>query len=209
MEPPWESERYLLERPVFGYPGDPLAERGRRRSRQLERERREMEEWMIMHHQVIHVLHRLCDGPPPGMPPDEYEVRVLHRRNTLGRLDTRMLDAMSGAGAPCHHPRDIRGVDLEFLEPQHLRRSCNAHLEDEPLLPRPRGSPRREHSPALVLGHMLPAGGMFDLRLLPREVVIHDHLMGNPQANMLLGARPHPERSGTPLPDLGGRNSRW
>jgi hypothetical protein len=162
-----------------------------------------MEERKIMHHEVINALYHLGDVPPPGMPPDEHELRVLHRRNTLGRLDTRMLDAMDGAGAPYHYLRGVRGVDLDFPEPQRPRRSCNTRLQDEPLLPRPRGSPHREHPPALVSGHMLPAGGMSDLRLPPREVLIHDHSMGDPQANMLLGARPHPERSGTPLPDLG------
>jgi hypothetical protein len=181
MEPPWEGERYLMELPPFGDPGDPLAERGRRRSRQPEeRAAYARQEGRRMREDIFPTLYRLGDVPAPGMPLSEPEVRVQDRLDTYEWLDARMIDAMGDAGAPYRYPRNIRDVDLEFLEPPRPRRSYGG-LDDAPLYPgedqtaaflKSRlGPPRRERSPSIALERMLPPREEFpDPRMPPRKI---------------------------------------
>jgi len=133
MEPSWEGDRYLMEMPPFGDPDDPLAERGRRRSRHLEeRAAYAREESRRMREDIFPTLYHLGKVPATGMPLSEWEFRTLDRGDTYNWLDARVIDAMGGAGAPYRYPRDIGDLDLEFLEPPRPRLSYGG-LDDAPL----------------------------------------------------------------------------
>lgn len=63
----------------------------------------------------------------------------------------------------------------------------------------PRELPRRRRSPSITSGYRLPpntytGGAMHEPASVP------GHRMGNPQAEMLMDARPHPNLVGTPRP---------
>ncbi|GAB7336415.1 hypothetical protein MBLNU13_g09716t1 [Cladosporium sp. NU13] len=68
--------------------------------------------------------------------------------------------------------------------------------EPREFLPR---TPRRRRERSVTSGFQLPSGARGNPSM-PRDRLLHDHLMGTPEANMLLGARPLPELRGTPLP---------
>lgn len=80
----------------------------------------------------------------------------------------------------------------------------------------PPRTPRHRRGRSVTSGFALPAGASGN-RSMPRDQFLHDHLMGTPEANMLLGARPLPELRGTPMPPgfddpplpERRRNSRW
>ena len=58
---------------------------------------------------------------------------------------------------------------------------------------------RRRRGRSVTSGFELPQGASGNPPM-PRDLVLHDHLMGSPEANMLLGARPLPDLRGTPMP---------
>lgn len=149
-----------------------------------------------------------------GPPPDERDVRQLARMHTRGRLDTGMIDAMVGADLRTPYTTGIRDVDFEFLGPPPVSGLRLGATYDERFRPRedeaelymrscdPR--PRRRRSLSITSGFALPPGATSDPRM-PRDMRIEGHLMGAPEANMLLGARPLLDRGGTPMPDIGLR----
>lgn len=80
----------------------------------------------------------------------------------------------------------------------------------------PPRTPRCRRGRSVTSGVRLPPGASGNMQV-PKNRFLHDHLMGTPEANMLLGARPLPELRGTPMPPLfddpplpeGRRNSRY
>lgn len=60
----------------------------------------------------------------------------------------------------------------------------------------PPRTPRRRRGRSVTSGVELPPSASGNLRML-RDRFLHDHLMGTPEANMLLGAGPLPELRGT------------
>jgi hypothetical protein len=65
--------------------------------------------------------------------------------------------------------------------------------------PDPRRLRRHCRSRSITSGYELPPGARLNPGL-PTEFRMEDHLMGNPQANMLLGVRPLADVGGTPMP---------
>jgi hypothetical protein len=161
-----------------------------------------------------------------GPPPDEHDVRQLDRMHTRGLLDTGLIDVMVGADLRIPYATGIRDVDFEFLGPPPVSGLRLDATYDERFRPRedeaelymrsrdPR--PRRPRSLSITSGFALPPGATSDPRM-PRDVSMEGRLMGAPEANMLLGARPLLDRGGTPMPDIGlrepmlmpRRNRRW
>jgi hypothetical protein len=200
MEPRWEGDQYLMQSPMFSDPGDPMGTRARRRRRELEDE--------IL--PDIGAIDMRALGPPP----DEHDVRQIARMHTRGRLDTGMIDAMVGADLRTPYATGIRDADFEFLGPPPVSGLRLGATYDERFRPREDEAefymrsrdrrPRRRRSLSITSGVALPPGATPDPRM-PRDVRLEDHLMGAPEANMLLGARPFSDRGGTPIPDIGLR----
>lgn len=88
-----------------------------------------------------------------------------------------------------HEPMDSRNYGDD---PMAIFRSA---VNDPPRL--------RAPSPSLTSGYTLSAGANADASF-PRYRRTPGHRMGNPQADMLLGARPLRGREGTPMPDVMG-----
>ena len=65
----------------------------------------------------------------------------------------------------------------------------------------PPRTPRRRRGRSVTSGYDLPPGASGNPGM-PRDLVLQDHLMGTPEANMLLGARPLPDLGGTPMPRM-------
>jgi hypothetical protein len=63
----------------------------------------------------------------------------------------------------------------------------------------PLRTPRHRRGRTVTSGVELPPGARGNPPM-HRERWLHDHLMGSPEANMLLGARPLPDLRGTPMP---------
>ena len=59
--------------------------------------------------------------------------------------------------------------------------------------------PRRRRGRSVTSGFELPPGATGNPSM-PTDLRLHDHLMGSPEANMLLGARPLTDLRGTPMP---------
>lgn len=205
------GDRHLMETRMFSDPGDPMGTRSRLRRRELEDE-------------ILPDIGPM-DRHVLGLPPDEGDVRRLARMREGGPLDIGLIDAMGGANAPRRYP-DIRDVDFDFIGPPPLRGHRLGASYDERFLPREveaelymrslDRTPRGRRSLSITSGFELPSGARSDPRM-PRDVRMEDQLMGSPEANMLLGARPLLDRGGTPMPDIGlqepmlppRRNRRW
>jgi hypothetical protein len=68
----------------------------------------------------------------------------------------------------------------------------------EPRQP-PLRTPRHRRGRSVTPGFELPSGVRRNPPI-PEDTNLHDHLMGSPEANMLLVARPLPDLRGTPMP---------
>ena len=209
MEPRWRGDHYLMELAPLSDPGDPMGTRARRRRRELEDE-------------ILPDIGPM-DMRVLGPPPDEGDVRRLARMQGRGPLDIGLIDAMAGADVRTPYATGIRDADFDFIGPPPVAGHRLGASYDEHFLPREDEAelymrsrdrrPRRRRSLSITSSFRLPPGASSDPHM-PRDVRMEDHLMGSPDANMLLGARPLIDRDGTPMPDIGLRepmlrNRRW
>jgi hypothetical protein len=138
----------------------------------------------------------LFEKAPLSDPGDPMGTRARRRRLELedeihphiGPMDMRVLGPVAGhrfgASYDEHFPQ--RGGEAELYMRSQDRR------------------PRRRRSLSITSGFRLPPGATSDPHM-PRDVRMKGHLMGSPEANMLLGARPLLDRGGTSMPDIGLR----
>ena len=148
--------------------------------------------------------------------PNELDMMMLARSDYERPPDMRVLDDMLAGFDALPYDMGVMDRDFDLFDPPPASGVGAGSLfaDDYPPIERglpdpmaafygqPRDIPRRRRSRSITSGYRLPLGATSSPRM-PRELRLQDHLMGTPQANMLIGARPLPELGGTPMPDFG------
>lgn len=148
--------------------------------------------------------------------PDEYDLRRMARSSPENPAHMNFIDDMLGGFDQMPFGMSVMDQDFDLYGPAvtsgvgagslfadvypsiERERDPMEAFYGEPRQYPPR-TPRRRRGRSVTSGFELPAdaGGNPPM---PRDLVLHDHLMGSPEANMLLGARPLPNLRGTPMP---------
>lgn len=147
---------------------------------------------------------------------DEFDLRRMARSSPENPAHMNFIDDMLGGFEQMPFGMNVMDRDFDLFGPaaasgmsgDSLFADTYSSIEHEPdpmeaFYGKPRQYPsrtsRRRRGRSVNSGYDLPPGAGSNPPM-PRNLVLHDHLMGSLEVNMLLGARPLPDLRGTPMP---------